>query len=184
MSAISTGAISRGTTVVAISAATSADAVRGNSANVLVSSDVQAVCDWFGPTDLLEMGSGPGGRPIARLLGAPQAHVRGLAVMASPASQIGRGPLPSFLIMHGDVDPIVPLRQSQLFYSRLKQAGADVRFIILPHSGHGDGLFRSNGTFWAVAMFFDHSLKNAHALDSARGATPASPAIAKTTHAG
>jgi acetyl esterase/lipase len=127
-----------------------------------VSSDVQAVCDWYGPTDLLSMGTNtPGGRPIVRLLGAPQPSVPALAAAASPLDQVGHAALPPFLIMHGDVDPIVPVRQSQIFYARLKQAGDRVQLVILPHTGHGDGLFHSSGAYWTVVNFFDRALRAA-----------------------
>lgn len=61
----------------------------------------------------------------------------------SPAAEAG---LPSFLLMHGITDPLVPVYQSISFYEALKSAGADAVFI--PLSGHG------HSTYWDHAGRF------------------------------
>jgi prolyl oligopeptidase len=43
----------------------------------------------------------------------------------------------SLLIMHGEVDPCVPINQSYQFYRALKELNKDVRFLIFPREGHG-----------------------------------------------
>lgn len=54
--------------------------------------------------------------------------------------------LPSFLLMHGTTDPLVPVYQSVSFYEALKSAGADAVFI--PLSGYG------HSTYWDHAGRF------------------------------
>jgi dipeptidyl aminopeptidase/acylaminoacyl peptidase len=41
------------------------------------------------------------------------------------------------LLMHGDEDLIVPIRQSEIMESALKQGGVTVRFIRVPGGKHG-----------------------------------------------
>ncbi len=108
------------------------------------SSRVQAVCDWFGPADLLNseglLGRIPGGpgSPEALLLGGPVAERQELAAMASPVTYVSADD-PPFLIMHGDRDRTVPFHQSELLHAALKKAGVDVTFIPIPGAGHGFG---------------------------------------------
>ncbi len=99
----------------------------GSAASLGISSDVQAVCDWFGPTDFLQWKdlTGAGAIVVNQLLGNVVANRDVAARFASPAEQLGRSPLGRsstvpFLIMHGDQDKLVPLRQSQILYERLR----------------------------------------------------------------
>ncbi len=126
-----------------------------------VSSDVQAVCDWFGPSDFLQWKdlTGSGAAVINQLLGGVAAHHDAAAKFASPAEQVGRSLVVPFLIMHGDQDQLVPLQQSQILYERLRKAGAAVKLIVLSHTGHGTGWFKSRDTLATVYDFFDHCFK-------------------------
>ncbi|HEY1922835.1 MAG TPA: alpha/beta hydrolase [Tepidisphaeraceae bacterium] len=131
-----------------------------------VSSDVQAVCDWFGPTDFVQWKNltGAGEIVVNQLLGSITANSittghDAAARFASPAEQLGRSPIVPFLIMHGDQDRIVPVRQSQIFYDRLRAAGASAKLIVLSHAGHGTGWFKSRDTLFTVYDFFDRCLK-------------------------
>lgn len=82
------------------------------------SSDVQAVVDWYGPTDLLSMDSqrpphavfrhDDATSPESLLIGGPIQQHKDLAKSASPTSFIRAG-LPPFLIQHGDQDRLVPV---------------------------------------------------------------------------
>ncbi|MGD0390310.1 MAG: alpha/beta hydrolase [Tepidisphaeraceae bacterium] len=123
------------------------------------SSSVQAVCDWYGPTDFLQaMDWNGAGAGAVRLLfgGVVSAHTQA-AALASPAEQVGRAPPAPFLIMHGDEDPLVPLHQSQVLFQKLQLAGGAARLVIL-HSGHGNGWFKSRDDLSMVYDFFDRCL--------------------------
>lgn len=112
------------------------------------SSRVQAVCDFYGPTDLLQMDAHapPGARlkhnapqsPESRLIGGPIQQNKEKAARANPIAYISKS-APPFLIVHGSEDATVPLHQSQLLYDALKSAGARVRFHTLEGAGHGIG---------------------------------------------
>ena len=122
-----------------------------------VSSNVQAVCDWFGPSDFLQSNdwTGPGGNAINQLMGGFVATHATNAMMASPVRQAGRAPLAAFLIMHGDQDFLVPVHQSRLLFEKLQGLGANARLVVLPHAGHGNGWFRSREDLSMVYDFFD-----------------------------
>jgi acetyl esterase/lipase len=133
------------------------------------SSQVQAVCDFYGPTDLLQMDAHalPTARmkhdaadsPESRLIGGPiQAHPA-QAAKANPITYVSQA-APPFLIVHGDKDPLVPLHQSQLLFEALKSAGVHVRFHTLKGAGHGAG-FAGKELETMVREFFDRHLKNA-----------------------
>ncbi|MGD0770328.1 MAG: alpha/beta hydrolase [Tepidisphaeraceae bacterium] len=120
------------------------------------SSSVQAVCDWYGPSDFLQTTDWNGaGASAARLLfgGVVSAHAQA-AALASPAEQVGRAPLAPFLIMHGDQDPLVSLHQSQVLFQKLQKAGGAARLVIL-HGGHGNGWFKNRDDLTMVYDFFD-----------------------------
>jgi acetyl esterase/lipase len=125
-----------------------------------VSSDVQAVCDWFGPSDFLSMPVNPGQfneqNPVTMLFGGPISEKKDLAELAGPYQHAGKTAVP-FLIMHGDKDNLVPLSQSQILHDKLKSAGVDSTLIVMEGKGHGFG----NGAdvYKPIEEFFERTLK-------------------------
>jgi len=108
-----------------------------------VSSRVQAVCAYFGAMDLIallgpDMDRSPSAPMISGLIGAapPSAHVDALRA-ASPITYASAD-VPPFLLLHGDVDTILPVSQSVLLYEALWKAGADVRLHIVHGGDHLD----------------------------------------------
>ena len=142
-------------------------ALEGDLGSPDQSSRVQAVCDWFGPTDFLTMRQQASeqrrqrdpGRPSAELLliGGTIEERPGLAMMASPVTYVSEDD-PPFLIAHGDADPTVPPQQSRLFHEALRQAGVDSELLMLEGEGHG---FRSPEPRQAAIAFFNRTLKGA-----------------------
>lgn len=59
---------------------------------------------------------------------------------ASPIRHV-RGDAPPTLVMHGEADPIVPVRVGRAFYEALRDAGADVTWRAYRGQGHADMLF-------------------------------------------
>lgn len=133
-----------------------------------ISSRVQAVCDWFGPTDLMTMppnnvGNGRTAEDVARsngalLLGTTVREVPDLASDASGIDHVTADD-PPFLIMHGDQDPGVPLEQSQRLHARLVNAGVRSRLHVIEGAGHGGKLFSGSESRSVVSQFFQRTLK-------------------------
>jgi dipeptidyl aminopeptidase/acylaminoacyl peptidase len=69
-----------------------------------------------------------------RSMGNPQQNRAGL-IAVSPARQAASIHAPVLLI-HGEDDENVPIRQSELMEEALQEAGRDVRFVRIPDSGH------------------------------------------------
>jgi acetyl esterase/lipase len=107
--------------------------LEGNGDNMQYSSQVQAVCDVAGPTDLLPLANlGPKRMSaIEALLGGPLEKDEAKAVAASPIHYISKDD-PPFLIVHGEADRVIPLEQSQRFYEALQKAGVNATLKILP----------------------------------------------------
>ena len=121
------------------------------------SSAVQAVCDWFGPSDFVHNLEFHGFTIHAEslLFGSTNSSSATEEMFASPAEQIGHAPLVPFLIMHGELDPYVPVQQSEVLYQKLRAAGAPARLVIIPKGGHGNGWFRNHDDLAMVYNFFD-----------------------------
>ncbi|MCS7337407.1 MAG: alpha/beta hydrolase [Verrucomicrobiae bacterium] len=133
-----------------------------------VSSRVQAVCDWFGPTDLTQMSKFPSDidhdapdSPESRLLGGPVQENQEKARRANPITYVSKD-APPFLIMHGDKDRLVPLNQSELLADALKRAGVQVTFHVIRGAGHG---FGAKEHFELVREFFIAQLGSEPARD-------------------
>jgi len=127
------------------------------------SSRVQAVCNWFGPTDLLKMSPPPAtNNPITRLLGGTTGDKKDLAISADPITHITADD-PPFLIMHGSKDTTVPLNQSELLEAALKKAKIECEFLVFKDAGHGDAEFRkqllNEANKSKIADFFAKNLK-------------------------
>jgi acetyl esterase/lipase len=137
--------------------------------NAEYSSRVQAVCDWFGPTDFLRMNDFPGGMdhnapnsPESLVIGGAIQENKEKVAKANPITYI-TGNEPPFLIMHGDKDGTVIYNQSELLYDALVKAGTDVTLYCVKGGGHGFGGATDDtpeGIFKMAADFFEKHLKD------------------------
>ena len=112
------------------------DSVGGNADQ---SARVQAVCDYYGPTDLLAekmpgKGRGPDS-PVGRLLGGPVDELKEIAGQANPINYVTAED-PPFLIFHGEQDETVPIEQSEMLEAALKKAGIVSTFVRVKNAGH------------------------------------------------
>lgn len=134
------------------------------------SSQVQAVVDYFGPTDFRQMDAHalPGApfkhdapdSPESRLVGGAIQQNAEKVERANPIEYVTKD-APPFFIAHGEVDPLVPYNQSELLFEALRKAGADVTFYKVAGAGHGTKEFGSDVMRGAVRAFFDKYLKPA-----------------------
>jgi acetyl esterase/lipase len=113
--------------------------------NLDQSSAIQCGVDVFGPADLVDW-TPPSKNPIiqttgpesviVKLLGGTAAEKPELAKRASPVTWVTKDCAPLF-IMHGTVDPLVGLEQSQKLEAKLKTAGVEVTLDVVEGAGHG-----------------------------------------------
>jgi acetyl esterase/lipase len=109
------------------------------------SSRVQAVVDYFGPTDFLQMDAhrlpegmehDPADSPESKSVGGAIQEHPDWAMAANPVTYV-TPQAPPFLIIHGDHDPLVPHHQSVLLDAALRRAGVPVQFYTVKGGGHG-----------------------------------------------
>jgi acetyl esterase/lipase len=129
------------------------------------SSRVQAVCDFFGPTDFHAFVTTPRYESHAKA-DAPEGLLLGGPVLDNPEKAARANPItyvtpddPPFLIVHGDADPVVPINQSQLLLAALKKAGVRAELHIVEGGGHGRQGFNTTEVENQVRAFFDALLK-------------------------
>ena len=138
-------------------------------------SNVQAVVDWFGPTNFLKMdeqltasGLAPAegtqhngaNSPESLLLGAKITDIPEKVSTANPETYI-RQDAPYFLLQHGTKDPTVPVQQSIEFAAKLRQlCGEDqVTLNLIMNAEHADPRFETPQNVNKVLDFLDHCLK-------------------------
>jgi len=149
--------------------------LEGTGGNLEYSSRVQAVCDFFGPTDFLPMDkhAPPGARLIHDALDSPESLLIGGAIQDHPEKVALANPItyasadsPPFLILHGDLDLFVPIHQSWLLYEALKNLGTDVTFHIVERGGHSWNKLPEVDNI--VLQFFDTHLKTHDPRDAGK----------------
>lgn len=135
-------------------------------ANLDQSSRVQAVCDYYGPTNFTVFVTTPGyeshatdASPEAKLIGGAVMQNKDKAARVNPVTYVGRDD-PPFLIVHGGKDPIVPINQSQLLFEALKKSEVSAHFHTIHVAGHGGPGFASQNINDMVSTFFDERLKS------------------------
>ncbi|MCB2210313.1 alpha/beta hydrolase [bacterium] len=106
-----------------------------------VSSEVAAVVDLFGPADLRPIADPAYREPYVGVFG--EAAYDAEAIWAySPLAYVSED-APPFLILHGDADRVVMLRQSEDFAAALTEAGVPNELIVVAGGGHSNELFRA-----------------------------------------
>jgi acetyl esterase/lipase len=128
------------------------------------SSRVQAVVDFFGPTDLLAMDEQmlPGAcerfnlafglqdchndpnSPEGRLIGCAIQTCPERAAVANPVRYVGRDD-PPMLIFHGQADELVPPGQSAVLFDAIEDRCLDATFHSIPGVGHSTGFVFDTG---------------------------------------
>ena len=100
-----------------------------------VSSSIQGVADYFGPSDLAKFGSGGNPKELIQLLGGTTFDLE-KARKASPLTYV-TAKAPPFVIVHGNADKSVPIEQSIELNDALVKAGVDSKIYVMKGKGHG-----------------------------------------------
>lgn len=136
------------------------------------SSRVQAVVDWFGPTNFLLMdeqlkatGNGKpdhseANSPESKLMGQKITEIPEKVQLANPETYISKDD-PPFFIEHGTKDQIVPTQQSENFAAKLTSilGKEKVSIHLLQGAKHGDPQFETKENLDRVFQFLDAILK-------------------------
>jgi acetyl esterase/lipase len=140
--------------------------------NLDQSSDVQAVIDQFGPSDLSKIGAdfdpadqrvlrSPGNSTAQWVYGpgtkksvsdAPRAIAR-----ANPAAYVDSSD-PPFLLFHGTADKLVSPSQTLLVHNALRARGVESTRYLLTGAGHGDASVTGDakaGSAWSTQKVMD-----------------------------
>lgn len=133
-----------------------------------ISAKVSCIIDWYGPTDLIDIGKYPSAfehlkadSPEGYVLGRvkPQEHSE-LVKKASPLTYLVEDrPTPPTLIMHGSRDMVVPFHQSVILYEKMKQLNKDVTFMKVEDGNHGFGGFKSRKILDIVENYIKQKIK-------------------------
>ena len=134
--------------------------------NLNQSSAVQAVCDWYGVSDLTKIGADYGfdvqklhnsagatealwlkGTPVFNGKDGGVKDYMDLATAANPLHYISTT-TPPFLIMHGTSDKVVSPSESDIFYKALRDKGIEATEYKVKHAEHG-------GAYWAQPQILD-----------------------------
>ena len=132
-------------------------------------SSVQAVVDWYGPSDFLRMDAqflaqSPTGdvppvqnhdearSPESLWIGGPIQELPADAARANPITYVTRaaGPLPPFFLAAGTSDHLVPHQQTLILAEALRAHGTPVALHILQDARHGDRRFEAELTRPAI----------------------------------
>ncbi|QDT04744.1 Carboxylesterase NlhH [Rubripirellula lacrimiformis] len=126
------------------------------------SSTVQAIVDYFGPSDFVLRGKTQPERAyteesgsFALLGGTPNGKLKPeMESKASPAAYVSPDD-PPLLVFHGTKDKTVLLDQSQRIVSLYQQAGLKAKLVTIQDAGHGGRKFFAPQQIDRVVQFLD-----------------------------
>jgi len=104
-----------------------------------ISSRVQAVVSYFGPTDLtraVQEASRANSGVLQAFLGGTPWEKPDRYQQASPITYASKED-PPVLMIHGENDHVVPISQSEILLDALTKIGADANLIRVKNAGHG-----------------------------------------------
>lgn len=119
----------------------------------------KAVVDFYGPAELILFpGNNDPKSPESLLIGATPLARPDLARAASPVTYVDKDD-PPFLIIHGEKDDLVSIKQSQLLSSWLNVAGVQNELIVVKDAPHFGVMFDTDDVRSKVISFVKKQLK-------------------------
>ena len=135
------------------------------SPHTTFSSEVDAVVDWFGPSDFLKEDScgsvlvhNAPDSPESSLIGGPIQDNVDKCALANPITYIDSRD-PPFLLIHGDADRIVPHCQSEILFKALQKKGVPSQYVLVPGAKHVEGLMEEIYFKMMVDFFMEEAKK-------------------------
>ncbi len=139
--------------------------------NLQQTSRVQAVGNWYGPTNFLLMDAQLKAQPNCGignhdLPNSPESLLIGCPIQTCPAAAQRANPLiyasrddPPFFIQHGTEDCTVPMGQSQILQNTLQNIEHDSILFLLQNAGHGGALFVTESNLLLIDDFWNTKLR-------------------------
>jgi dipeptidyl aminopeptidase/acylaminoacyl peptidase len=119
-------------------------------------SEVQAVCSFYGPSDLTDLATAH--RLVTKLLGVDPDQNHERAIWASPLYHVNEDTAPHLLV-HGDADRSVPIAHSHRLLHRLQQFGVEASLYVRRGFGHsGEAFYDYEPLRQRIAEFFAYHL--------------------------
>ena len=120
------------------------------------SSAVQGVVDFYGVTKIEPLPHITGGAVPYYAFDAfiAEDFTPEMGRKASAMEYVSEKTAPT-LILHGTLDPLVPMEQSRQFYARLQQYGVRTDLLILEGATHGDDLFYQDEIIERILDFLE-----------------------------
>ena len=133
------------------------------------SSSVQAIVDYYGPTNFLTIlkQSTPHGLSVRvsalqlLLSSQPEENVA-LSKLASPVFHVDKSD-PPLLMIHGDADPQVPINQSHELHGRYKELSLPAQLEVIHGGAHGGPQFYDQARIDLVDQFLTAHLREGNA---------------------
>ena len=124
-------------------------------------SHVQAVVNFFGPTDLVNGNWDKSIEPLlVDMLGGQVADKTDLAKQGSPLTYIrSERKIPPILTFHGTKDTVVPYIHATKLHDALSQIHATATLVTMGGDGHGWPGQKFEDTIKRAEAFFDETLK-------------------------
>ena len=133
--------------------------------NLDQSSAVQGVIDYYGPIDFIAMidqksdiKRGEIGAPEVQFIGGRTLDHKDVAIKASPLTYVTKD-APPFLIVHGEVDPRVPMEQAKAMLEAIKKVGGEATLHIVKNGSHGFSAAQNAALIPTLTEFLDRHFK-------------------------
>lgn len=131
--------------------------------NLDQSSQVQAILDLYGPSSLQDYAAVD--KRFSKNKNPKILH------LANPLSYLSAGDPPLF-IMHGDLDRVVPVSQSEILHEKYQREGLKSTLHVIDGAAHGGKKFSAAAQQTLMQNFFDKHIKNGTATGSVRSYIP------------
>jgi acetyl esterase/lipase len=143
-----------------LGAANEKSGLEGTGGNPKQSSKVQAVVNFFGPTDFITKtwNKDTEEKYFIGFLGGTFDEARDMYKKASPLNYVSKDN-PPFLFIHGDKDTLVDIHHSKVMDAKLREMSVSSKLVVMEGHGHGwagEALFKSLDQ---TNKFFEEKLK-------------------------
>lgn len=136
-----------------------ASGLEGDGGNPDQPSRVQAVVNFFGPTEMASCYEASSVAWMLRLfMGGTPGEAADTYEAASPITYVSSED-PPVLTLHGDKDALVPVTQATTLDEKMKAAGASHTLMVFKNQGHGFGAEIQQKAMQAMWEFFGKHLK-------------------------